>query len=315
MYKTVIFDMDGVVTSEEGYWDAAALSVAEFLGYPLDVPAQLRKEFFYDNRIIKLLKERGINSNWDLAYIVIALWNKDAQKLYAELKASEMREDELYERSAKRLAEKMPLSEAVRGGAYWQAIADSFQEWYNGSHAFEKAYHKPAHGGREGLCKKEVPIVGIPALTETLFALKEKGVSLRIATARPDREARQPLVQWGLIDLMEKGGIISYDMVEKAQNDTGATNLAKPNPYVFIKAYFGETFQDERIISGDFPKDFSDCLVVGDAGADLFAAQKMGADFAAVLTGAAGEEAREYFEKNHANYIVSDITCLPELWS
>ena len=30
-YKTVIFDMDGVITSEQNYWNSAALTVYEFL--------------------------------------------------------------------------------------------------------------------------------------------------------------------------------------------------------------------------------------------------------------------------------------------
>ena len=30
-YDTVIFDMDGVITSEEMYWNAAALTVYEYI--------------------------------------------------------------------------------------------------------------------------------------------------------------------------------------------------------------------------------------------------------------------------------------------
>ena len=80
-----------------------------------------------------------------------------------------------------------------------------------------------------------------------------------------------------------------------------------------MKAYFGKEFPDEDILNENYEKDFSDCLIVGDAGADLFAAQKMGADFAAVLTGIAGEDARRFFAENGAAYIVPDITFLPEI--
>ena len=48
-------------------------------------------------------------------------------------------------------------------------------------------------------------------------------------------------------------------------------------------------------------------LVVGDAGADILAAQAMGADFCAVLTGIQGERARGYFEKLGANYILKSV--------
>ena len=32
-YDTVIFDMDGVITSEQNYWNCAALIVWEYLNY------------------------------------------------------------------------------------------------------------------------------------------------------------------------------------------------------------------------------------------------------------------------------------------
>ena len=32
-YDTVIFDMDGVITSEQNYWNCAALTVWEYLNY------------------------------------------------------------------------------------------------------------------------------------------------------------------------------------------------------------------------------------------------------------------------------------------
>lgn len=32
-YDTVIFDMDGVITSEQNYWNCAALTVWEYLHY------------------------------------------------------------------------------------------------------------------------------------------------------------------------------------------------------------------------------------------------------------------------------------------
>ena len=46
-------------------------------------------------------------------------------------------------------------------------------------------------------------------------------------------------------------------------------------------------------------------LVVGDAGADMFAAKAMGADFCAVLTGVNKQAARGFFEENNAQYILN----------
>ena len=36
-YDTVIFDMDGVITSEQNYWNCAALTVWEYLNYNLSL--------------------------------------------------------------------------------------------------------------------------------------------------------------------------------------------------------------------------------------------------------------------------------------
>jgi phosphoglycolate phosphatase-like HAD superfamily hydrolase len=82
----IIFDMDGVVTGEDCYWDAAALTVWEllysgrYLGLarrpelpefkagvsPREVAA-IRRVIFQGDRVITYFKQRAINSNWDLA--------------------------------------------------------------------------------------------------------------------------------------------------------------------------------------------------------------------------------------------------------
>ena len=85
--------MDGVITCEEAYWDAAGLTVREILessAYLGLNPAQYSPivNLFYQNlsrmgrdewrkylpgELISFCKSRGINSNWDLAYIALAI--------------------------------------------------------------------------------------------------------------------------------------------------------------------------------------------------------------------------------------------------
>jgi phosphoglycolate phosphatase-like HAD superfamily hydrolase len=48
-------------------------------------------------------------------------------------------------------------------------------------------------------------------------------------------------------------------------------------------------------------------LVVGDSLADLLAARKMGCQFAAVLTGLSGKDARSDFEKYEADHILDTV--------
>lgn len=102
-YNTVIFDMDGVITSEQNYWNSAALVVREVLksdkyfgAENIDTAAMsadvklIRKEVFAKDRLITALKSRGVNSNWDLGYVTVLialiLGTDDSEKIleYAE---------------------------------------------------------------------------------------------------------------------------------------------------------------------------------------------------------------------------------------
>ena len=93
-------------------------------------------------------------------------------------------------------------------------------------------------------------------------------------------------------------------MAEKKLNGT----FTKPHPYMFLKALYGTDYDDKKLIDGNYNKNkIKTTLVVGDAGADILAAQAMGADFCAVLTGIQGEKARKYFENLKAAYILNSV--------
>jgi phosphoglycolate phosphatase-like HAD superfamily hydrolase len=89
----LIFDLDGVITSEEAYWDAAGLTLHELLCSPrywnldnseLDAdglyqPAtnaqesrRISRAIFPESEILAL-KARSINSNWDTCYVAACL--------------------------------------------------------------------------------------------------------------------------------------------------------------------------------------------------------------------------------------------------
>ena len=93
MNDLIIFDLDGVITSEEAYWDAAGLTLHELLYSPrywgLDRskmsadgqyhPAKTAQEsrlisraVFPESEILAL-KGRSINSNWDTCYVTVCL--------------------------------------------------------------------------------------------------------------------------------------------------------------------------------------------------------------------------------------------------
>ncbi|RJP21694.1 MAG: HAD family hydrolase [Candidatus Omnitrophota bacterium] len=92
--ELIVLDMDGVITSEEAYWDSAGLVVREILESPaylgLSPPhytpisevfyhrlagadrSRMRK--YLPSDLIRHCKARGINSNWDLAYLTVGLY-------------------------------------------------------------------------------------------------------------------------------------------------------------------------------------------------------------------------------------------------
>ncbi|RKD25669.1 phosphatase [Ammoniphilus oxalaticus] len=87
MVSMILFDVDGVLLSEERYFDATALTLWEMLFSPtyLGLPGEpfetqpsedtiraIRKKVFVDDQILDLMKNRGINSNWDMVYLSFA---------------------------------------------------------------------------------------------------------------------------------------------------------------------------------------------------------------------------------------------------
>lgn len=318
-YNTVIFDMDGVITSEEKYWDAAALTVWEYLHFcrGVDISAQecmakckeIRHRVFCGDKLIKVLKNKGVNSNWDLGYVTVLMaWilgTEDFTKVLEYAKTLPENIIDCYDTLARECAKVSgyDFKWLRRNGVMWQTMHGLFQEWYLG----EEAWGKPAiHSGKTGLMYSEEPIVDKAKLCDLLKDLS-KTHRLCTGTGRPEMEMMTPLGEWGVIDCFASDGLCNYDHIIKAEREFNMT-LTKPHPYIFLKALYGTDFDDKKIIEGDYNKDeIKKTLVVGDAGADILAAREMGADFCAVLTGVAGESARGYFEGLNAEYILNSV--------
>ena len=154
---------------------------------------------------------------------------------------------------------------------------------------------------------KEEPLINIEILDEILKELYESDTRLCIATGRPSGEIIPHLERWGILKYFAKDGLCNYDYVVEGEKTLGAI-LTKPSPYMFLKALYGTDYSDGRIVGGDYDKSkIKKTLAVGDAGADILAAQAMGADFCAVLTGVSGQEARGYFENLKSDYILDSL--------
>jgi len=92
--ETIIFDMDGVVTSEKYYWISSALTAMEifysrdYIGIKADYSFEKDineiiedSKVFVNDAFISDVKNRSINTNWDLAFFSISLFLIEVLKL------------------------------------------------------------------------------------------------------------------------------------------------------------------------------------------------------------------------------------------
>lgn len=309
-YELMLFDMDGVMTGELFYWKTAALTVWEYLYHEDASSIALRTEeifqtVFCDRETIRYTKRAGINTNHDLAYVVAALGTvylkeeQPFQQVKELFRKKEWKADEVYHYCAEA---------AGRGweheGEIWHQIYDMFQSWYLGD-----------GNKKEGLIQQEIPLFPPEKLKKMLTALNRAGVTCGIGTGRPRDEIVPHLIRWDLLDCFEQERIITQTEITNAQKELQLSqSLSKPHFYIFGKGVAGLSSSDQDVLNRKFDQELlKKTLVVGDAGADIFSAQALGTDFAAVLTGVNGQAERDFFESAHATYIFDTVFDLTKL--
>jgi phosphoglycolate phosphatase-like HAD superfamily hydrolase len=347
----IIFDMDGVITSEENYWNCAALTIYEMLndskyfGYSeLNVKEiernidEIRSEIFYKDKLIVLLKERGINSNWDLAYIVLCVaiiessnCVREINSLFNNLKVnyedisfaniyniiykSEVSGMEMYPYIEEKMSAITGLEKKIfsRNGELWSKCQDIFQEWSLGEEIYTEEYSKkPCKKSKTGLLNLEEPIIPLERLNEVLKVLYYSNIKLGIGTGRVYREAHMPLSRWRIEKYFDADSYITYTDIINAEirnkDILKGKHLTKPHPYMFLKGIYGKDSNDKLLLSYKFEKTpIEKTLIVGDAGSDIMAAKAIDCKFAAVLTGISGKKAKKYFEDMGSDYILDNI--------
>lgn len=332
-YDTIVFDMDGVVTSEQNYWNSAALTAWEYCrsknyyGTEKICPEEwmkqvssIRSNVFCGDELIRVLKEKGVNSNWDLGYVVFCLSRiLKTDRFEAVLEEANKLDGNIlgeYPMLAQKMASALggTPEDYSRSSAFWNQMQRCFQEWFLGQELYNKTYGEvPKQAGKSGLLLKEEPIIPLEQLTAVFAGLFRAGKRICVGTGRPGCEIEAPLKNWGLLQYIAPDGFIHYDHVAEAEKELQMQVLTKPHPLMFLKAVYGEGYQNSRLLAQDYEtQKIEKTLVVGDAGADILAAQTMGADFCAVLTGITGAAARPYFEDLGAAYIIKDIRDLLE---
>ena len=366
MIDTILFDVDGVILSEERYFDASALTVWEmmqshhYLGLNAEVftptPSEnqirsVRKRIFDDDKVLHTIKERGINANWDMVYLTfscqlihllesIALTdNKSVQKwLSHDLDRNTLQEigrmasslqvptnysvlsDDFESSPAHKqemliylnhIAEKktgIKTEIFSRNSTLWDVCQHAFQEWYLGS---DRSESPCVQDHKKGFLSDEIPILKPEKMAKLFASLKKKGYTLGIGTGRPEIETVEPLQALGLLQYFERDRIVTAkDVLLAERRFPDKAPLSKPQPFTYIYGKLGKKSHiPEDVLAIEDPlNEGTHVLIVGDSPADYYASKSMGAQFAAVLTGLSGQDARPLFEKLGAKNILNDVT-------
>ncbi len=365
MYQTILFDIDGVMLSEERYFDASALTVYEMLSSPRGLKLNLfgfptfrvqpleediqaiRQGVFAEDKVLHFMKSLGVNANWDMVYLQFATqllylleklpidqatmvlpqdWTGESlRQVGVALADMQLFRAESLQLPFRGFAEQFSgckdrgdlfASIEARFVPYrgtqelqhycrrlWELGQTWFQEWYLGDE-----YLRPeVASGKEGFLHHEIPLVKPDEFAELLQSCRHRGITLGVATGRPDVETRVPLEELGWLHHFDPNRITTASDVLRAQREVTSSNrsLSKPDPYSYLSSYLG-TSDPAQVLSTDLPLPndaANQVLVVGDSVADWMAARRMGVHFAAVLTGLSGVEARREFEQLGCEYI------------
>lgn len=367
MINTVLFDVDGVLLSEEHYFDASALTVWEMLissNYLALAPEQftteyteadinnIRENVFQNDQVLKFMKSRGLNANWDMIYLSFShqlihllsqIKEKESSKIAQwltnpinyetlrdigivlsqyqpelnfslfvdEFSRSDATKQELFEYLNVLAKEKLDVETSIfQKGVLWSICEHVSQEWYVGDENVLASTGRPSvQTGKKGFLANETTLAPAQEIAALFQQLSSSGITIGIGTGRPALETIQPFRHLDWLNYFEENRIITADEVSRAEQEiTDPQSLSKPHPFTYIMGLKGKGTSTLDCINATLPiHNGEKVLVVGDSLADLLAARQLGCQFAAVLTGLSGKDARSDFEQHKADYILDSV--------
>lgn len=370
--RLVIFDADGVITTEARYWRAAELAVAEvlhggrFIGLRDEDVEAAPPGRFVTKTYTERLKARGVVSNWDTAYFSCALFVIEAMKRLppggapAGVAADGLTHGNIAAIGAA-IGDKSPVgasidelsaplfdaADSLNAPPGPRALTDAlnalsraaglgvepfshddplydvcktlFQEWFLGDALFAELHgEKLSPIAKPGLILTEEPIIPLEKLDAAFSALRGAGATLGIGTGRPRVELLTPLTKWNLSRHFDPARISTNREIEEAETWARAAGrpaqLAKPHPYVYLKAMFPEKSPEEILAMPLPPPGARETLIVGDTVADVAAAKAIGARAAAVVSTVKTKERLASIEAAGPDFIIDSVTDLPALF-
>jgi phosphoglycolate phosphatase-like HAD superfamily hydrolase len=374
MIKTILFDVDGVLLSEEHYFDASALTVWELViskhylalspdqfktDYQEDEIKAIRAHVFQGDKVLKFLKSRGLNANWDMIYLTFSyqlihllsqIKDTEIEKIDQWLQSPPNRDtlleigqvlekynvttdfnlfvDDFQRSTATKqdllgylnvlAKEKLGVETVIfkDKDTLWSVCEHVSQEWYVGDENVLSSTGRPSvQLGKKGFLANETTLASPFEIDELFQFLTKSGFNIGIGTGRPELETLQPFQHLDWLKHFDENHIVTADEVLKAEKEFPASkSLSKPHPYTYIMALHGKDTPVSECLQTKLPiEKKEEILVVGDSLADLLAARQIGCQFAAVLTGLSGKDARSEFEKHQAEYILDSVLDLKKI--
>lgn len=367
MIKTILFDVDGVLLSEEHYFDASALTVWEVLmsrnylalapekfktDYDENEIKEIRKLVFQNDEALKFMKSRGLNANWDMIYLSIGhqlihllsqIKDKEYEKInkwcqapinreslvgigrvlcnfpvqldfnlfVPEFERSQETKQELLGYLNKLAKEKLGVdTSCFLKGELWSVCEHVSQEWYVGDDNVLASTGRPSvQTGKQGFLANETTLAPRDEIADLFQFLTATGFTIGIGTGRPALETIQPFQHLDWLMYFDVERIVTADEVLVAEKELPEwKSLSKPHPYTYIMGLKGKGASVKACLETPLPIENSETvLIVGDSLADLLAARQLGCQFAAILTGLSGKDARSEFEQHKADYILESV--------
>jgi phosphoglycolate phosphatase-like HAD superfamily hydrolase len=324
----IVFDLDGVITDERPYWESAREAVGKIVASLIEARSGsgAMSESLPES-LIYSLKNKAINSNWDVAYVAVclALYSSDCdlnlstlgcpdlqrrqQSVAAFFDATNLTGTDLIKDAGVKLALSLP-AEIRHLVEYRGPLWDLCQRRCQEIHDFRMLSGTARHAS----------VLSQERVAEVLCELRDDcNCKLGVATGRPRREAMDALQELGLLAFFDPNRIVTYDDVTDAQRtmrSLGKTyHLGKPHPFILLKAVYPELPVDALLGASRFFENHHWVAFVGDTLSDVLAAKAAGARSlcvdGAVADPGARRERREQLVAAGCDVVLDSIADLP----
>jgi phosphoglycolate phosphatase-like HAD superfamily hydrolase/multidrug transporter EmrE-like cation transporter len=351
--ELLVFDLDGVITSEQKYWNTARLTVwemlcqdnyvglTEYFGTDLTTPDMVleKAETLISTAFIAELKNRAVNSNWDLTFFVVSLHIIGITAQLNHTHLSILNSNDINEQLrlincfCKGKNVDRTIAEYIIQD-FWKESIDlkgtAVQEYvpvfakkvlgqsldlFNTNSPLWQLCYENFQAWYEGQKGYQLPddetVLPVAEIQQTLAKLAQN-YKLAIATGRPRNETVPTLTKLGLIKYFEVDRIVTYDEVITAEKLLNI-RLGKPHPFIVLKAIYPQVKDANLIKMVDTPH--PRVAYIGDAASDVVAAKAAGCHSIGVLTGFGMnlEYKQQLLSKIGCDNIIADVTALPGL--